>query len=451
MAFNTKLPFSDRQQVQFSGDSITLSGNTIIDQKGNFTINPLILNSDTGGTYVNIGGLTGYTYLNKVSNFVFKPTYQVDSSGNTINNIDVTNYVLTSYDSGGTVIWKSLSADTDNFITNGDYTGGTLTLNRQNGSLIITGFSTGEIYVKNTVYVSKNGNDSTGLVERFDKPFLTINQAINSVNIILTGRTVYERVKIVVESGMYVENIILDKFIDFDLSNCIIEGYITDDNNDFGVIDSGLWHNIIYGNSTLKKTQVSGSYGQSVILLNSNNNVLINCSLITSSINDAIAMVGGYCKVYCDNIIGDSIISNTHNAINMAADPLSTRCILEVYNSNIDTYSGGSSSSIDFSTSGQTLSLVNCSVRTTISDVTTSAGITCGRSSTSVNSILKLYNTTLYSEDNVNGASIWVNNDCSLDVYYIGTIVGNKNNVLVGSGIINSFIGVLTVDSNLLY
>lgn len=35
-------------------------------------------------------------------------------------------------------------------------------------------------FVRNTVYVMKNGDDSTGLVERFDRPFLTINAAISA-------------------------------------------------------------------------------------------------------------------------------------------------------------------------------------------------------------------------------------------------------------------------------
>ena len=32
--------------------------------------------------------------------------------------------------------------------------------------------------VENTVFVMKNGNDTTGVVERMDLPFLTINAAI---------------------------------------------------------------------------------------------------------------------------------------------------------------------------------------------------------------------------------------------------------------------------------
>lgn len=310
--------------------------------------------------------------------------------------------------------------------------------------------------VYNTVYVMKNGNDTTGLVERFDKPFLTINAAMTAALAYFTSRTVTNRVRIVVESGTYVENIVLKEFIDFDLGDSVIEGYITDNNIDFGVISDGFWHCIIYGKATLQKTNAGGTYGQSLIFFNSNNNILVNASLIVSTMDDAIAMIGGYARIYADYIQGKSTIAASHNAINMAVDDASTRCVLEVYNATIDTFSGGRSPAIDFASSvEQTLSLINCIVRTTINNATCSSAISVGRTSGSTLSNLRLYNSTIYASQPISGTTgggcIYVANNCSINVYYIGSNVGNKPNILVGTGIINTYISTLLIDANLPY
>lgn len=308
----------------------------------------------------------------------------------------------------------------------------------------------GEVLVKNTVYVSKNGNDATGQVERLDLPFLTISQAITSAVTFFVGKSNDDRVRIVVESGYYSENINLQSFIDLDLGDSIINGYISDNNVDFGVIQDGFWHCIIYGMARLEKTAVSGAYGQCFILFKSNNNVLINCDYIASSINDSIAMIGGYAKIICNNILGKDLISTSKNAINMAVDNASTRCVLEVVGANIETFTGGNSPTIDFAgTVAQTLKLVNCVVKTKINNVGSSSAITVGRTSLSIGSILYLYNTTIYSQ---NGNSIQVLNTfgvCNLTLYGIHSNIANVSAVADGLSVLTTFINPLTIDANL--
>lgn len=301
------------------------------------------------------------------------------------------------------------------------------------------------IVVQNTAYVMKNGSDTTGLVERFDKPFLTIGAAIAALNTAFPTRTIISRVQVIVEDGTYVENINLQKYIDLYLGNSVIDGYISDNDVDFGAIDDGYWHNIIYGSAQLIR-ETAGSFGQAVIITSSNNNVLINCDLISCSINDAVAMLGGYCKIICNNIQGLSTVLPSHNAINMAVAN-DARCILEVVGANIDTYLGGTSPSIDFSgTTSQTLSLINCAVRTKINSGAVLSAITSGRTSTSVYGILKLYNSTIYSQ---NGGSIQVLALSNLQVYYIHSNIANSATIVAGTLTVS--LGTLTVDAALPY
>jgi hypothetical protein len=55
----------------------------------------------------------------------------------------------------------------------------------------------------------KNGDDATGLVERLDKPFLTIAAARTAATTAFPTRSNAARINIVVEAGTYSENIIL--------------------------------------------------------------------------------------------------------------------------------------------------------------------------------------------------------------------------------------------------
>lgn len=331
-----------------------------------------------------------------------------------------------------------------------DFVGKAVNVGNSVGKTIVT--INGEISVKNTVYVSKNGSDLTGQVERLDLPYLTISKAILDASAFFVGKDNDNRVRIVIESGLYVENINLQSFIDIDLGDSIVDGYISDNNVDFGAIQDGYWHCIIYGVAQLRKSTIGGAYGQSLILFNSNNNILINCDSIISDINDAIAMIGGYARVVCNNIIGKDIISTSKNAINMAVDNLSTRCTLEVVGANIYTLVGGNSPTIDFAgTVTQTLKLINCSVKTKINNAGSSSAITAGRTSLCTNAFLYLYNTTIFSQ---NGNSIQVLNSfgvCSLTLYGIHSNIANVNTIANGLSTLTAFINPITIDANLPY
>ncbi len=73
--------------------------------------------------------------------------------------------------------------------------------------------------VYNTVFVSDNGSDTTGLVQRPDKPFLTLAAARTAA--ITLSPTSTKRILIAVLSGRYTEQLVLYNYIDWDLRTSI--------------------------------------------------------------------------------------------------------------------------------------------------------------------------------------------------------------------------------------
>lgn len=98
--------------------------------------------------------LVGEMAVNTQDGFLF--TSLADSGGTTTIGVRQIGWDRLSTISGGTVngnttirgsfsatTYLGLPVDPDNYVTGGTYSNGTLTLNRQNGSVVITGFSTG--------------------------------------------------------------------------------------------------------------------------------------------------------------------------------------------------------------------------------------------------------------------------------------------------------------------
>ena len=152
------------------------------------------------------------------------------------------------------------------------------------------------ITVKNTVFVQKNGVDNTGLVERFDKPFLTIGAAVTAALAAFTSRSSTNRILIKVESGLYNETIYLYNFIDFDLGNSVISNSnasrssISSQNGTFTTVGIGEYNCIIYGNAQLLNT-----YSNLGIGLYTPNNIklLINLASITCTSGEPLAIGNG--------------------------------------------------------------------------------------------------------------------------------------------------------------
>lgn len=122
MNFKTRPHFEDRQIVQYVGDSVKLSGDTLYANTGGITIEPTILDftgSTSGQTTVTINGLTGYLNNdNRISGLVITPPKLKLSGSTGTTTVNVQDFVLKSIDSNGTVGWGPSNVFTGN--TSGD-------------------------------------------------------------------------------------------------------------------------------------------------------------------------------------------------------------------------------------------------------------------------------------------------------------------------------------------
>jgi len=304
--------------------------------------------------------------------------------------------------------------------------------------------------IQNTIFVSKNGNDSTGLVERLDKPFLTITAAINAANTAYPSRGESIRPLIVVYPGKYVENVILKKFIDFDLQNIILDGCITDNQVDFGSTDDDVFTNIIYGQSSIINTG-TGSIPTCVLLWKPNTKLLMHCDTLRSTTDDTTAFINTKkTRIYANRIVTESTAENYMCAVEMSQGYTSsdyTASLVEIIGADIYNTADSKAAPISFSSGGetknQTLTLINCRVKNfndAASDAHSSA-ITCGTLIAS-NGKLNLYNTTIVS---TGGNSIYVQSTNILTVKYFHS---NMANVATGgAGTLTASLGALTVDA----
>ena len=135
MPFFTRPNFEDRQHVQYSGTSITLSGFTNINNTGYLKVKSQTLDftgTTTASTTYNIVGVNGYINQGELSSLIVEPPIILLSGITGTTTVDVTGYYLGSLNSGGSVTWiqpptstptnftgnTSASCITDLYVTN---------------------------------------------------------------------------------------------------------------------------------------------------------------------------------------------------------------------------------------------------------------------------------------------------------------------------------------------
>jgi hypothetical protein len=287
-----------------------------------------------------------------------------------------------------------------------------------------------KIPVENTVFVMKNGSDVTGLVERIDKPFLTIAAARTAALAYFTSRTQNARVKIVVESGHYQESIYIDDFIDYDLGNSIIESVTSNiatiqvNEGNYTATTNGVPNAIIYGNAVIKCSVASTSTIH--FLAARYIKVVINCNVIHNNAFFAVLMKIGQLRINANIISNSNSGTSDRQVINFATNSSYPEAPqLEVYNCKIFSNQVTSgAATIQFvtgsiSTEYSKLILVNCQVgnwssnratiETTIDDGATAKGY--GQ--------VYLYNSIIFS-----------------NAAYVATSAGT-----VGTGCVNDYYG----------
>ena len=160
-----------------------------------------------------------------------------------------------------------------------------------------------KLVVARTAFVSKNGNDVTGLIERLDQPFYTITAAINAL--VAAESTYYtsatpggwlsavdanNRLLVKAFAGAYLEGVTVSNYIDLDLSDATV-GIL---GAAYAITDNGVQANsIIYGASAIVAT---------VKLLNSSSSVSIYANSIFARYSNAVIVNGGTLQLYVPNI-----------------------------------------------------------------------------------------------------------------------------------------------------
>ena len=232
------------------------------------------------------------------------------------------------------------------------------------------------IIVRNTVFVDKNGSDSSGLVERQDRPFLTPSAAAIAADAYFTSRTQYSRVLINVATGYYTDTLPLYDFIDYDLGDSVVYAsygnrVIYDGGRTFSTTINNGPNCIIYGNAQIIDDQSS----YATIEITSNLRLHVYCSTVYSENRKAILMRTGFLRITCSSIYMSTNNSYNTQTIELACSNIVTWPVaptLEIYgakiytnpagsiNATISIYNGiyGSNHQTDY----QKISLIDCEV-----------------------------------------------------------------------------------------
>jgi len=153
----------------------------------------------------------------------------------------------------------------------------------------------GTVTINNTVFVSKNGSDTTGLVQRLDKPFLTFAAARTALMAAFTPSTT-NRILIKVFPGYYTEGIILANCVDYDLTNCVIART----SGNFGTIDdSGVnCNSIIYGEPEIIRSGTGSP--ANAIYLSGGSTLNGRFRKLSSSVGETVYLAIGSANIWGD-------------------------------------------------------------------------------------------------------------------------------------------------------
>ncbi len=155
------------------------------------------------------------------------------------------------------------------------------------------------VTLANTVFVAKNGNDTTGLVERLDKPFLTFSAARAALLANFTPSAT-NRILIDAYPGSYNEGLILDNYVDYNLRDIVLElnsgvnATITDNNI--------ACNSIISGSAIVRRTGTGAT--QAFRIQNSNSIVEFHYNSLYSSTGKAVDIAAGNVYMYGSTISG---------------------------------------------------------------------------------------------------------------------------------------------------
>lgn len=308
------------------------------------------------------------------------------------------------------------------------------------------------IPVKNTAFVMKNGDDSTGLIERFDKPFLTINGAINALDTaypVSGGRNNANRCLVKVETGNYSEDVIYKEYIDIDLGDSFINGSFSDNFATFSANPNGYYTNKIYGNAIIFNTKSAPQVEIAFQMSSPNAKVLLIADKIGCQNSDTMSISNGNLKIIANDIFTLSTTVQYRSAIELIQGYYVANYVyskVEVHGANIYNAVTSNGAVISFNHGGalknQELQLINCRLKNAVPAGTTEnmSVITAGQVVAS-DAKVSLYNTILYS---TNGNSLFALPANTINLFNYHSNMSNK--ATGGGGTINVNVNAITVD-----
>jgi hypothetical protein len=338
-----------------------------------------------------------------------------------------------------------------------------------NGAVGATGAagSTPVVTIANTIFVAKNGVDGTALPERQDKPFLTIAAARTSA--LTYSRTQSARVLIKVATGTYQENIIVDNFIDYDLGDCLIQplsgnpGIFCPNTTSYSTTTNNAPNCIIYGNAVIysPNSNISGLENQGPSC-----KLVVYCNSIVADNHSAVVVRTGRTTIFANDIHTNNTSSVAISAIDVStSSTYSSTPQLDVYNSKIYTYQGGSINQVinfyngafgvNLNSNYSTVSLINCQVGSW-STTQPAIGLTFAANQATARGYgqLSLIGTTIFSNAAISNARGSIN-DCyandvsdrgSLKVYNYGGYANKAYSLTNSASAIK--VGTVTISSD---
>jgi len=412
----------------------------IVDSANNAAINNITINAGTGQTIDNaaskiVSTNSGTLIIQISSNSAFSTT-GLPSTG-TVTSLSVVHANGIDGSVANPTTTPAITLNLDNSgIAAGTYTYPTITYDARG---IATSASNGvtpmtQLVTKYTVYVKKNGDDSTGVCEREDLPFLTILAARNAALAFYPSRSAILRVRIQVESGYYSDIIYVDDFIDYDLGNSNVTGstagiptIYAPPTTTYTPTSDGIPNCIIYGLATISNNFVNTA---TIETRGTDLRMVLFCNNIFGEQYEAILMRTSNLLIYANLINMNIPADSLRQCINLATNnTFSQTPTLEINGSKIYTLQTGSTNSVIEVYNGELgstlnanyshITLVNCQLG---SWATNRAAIECPNPSSGTGSSrgyakIVLTNTIIFSNAAFN-ISAGFYTGCINDYYY---------------------------------
>ena len=261
----------------------------------------------------------------KLTNIINAYVYQDTSLNATFNDITSTNIANTSGITTNTLTANYLYGDgsnltgivtTDNYVTGATYSNGTLTLNRQNGSVTVNGFQTTDFYVTGGTYSNGslvlNRQNGSVTVNGFTDYYVTGGTYDNQTGTL----SIYQQNSIITISG-------------FNTGSTSVDNYVTGGtfNNTTGVLTLNRQNGSVNIDNFTDYYVTGGTYNSGVLTLNrGNGSVVITGFDIPSGSTDNYVTGGTF-----NSTTGVLTLNRQNGSTDIGGFPISAGTAVDTY------------------------------------------------------------------------------------------------------------------------